>query len=182
MRGRLALAIAIQYKILYHPRTTRRRAIIRKSYEFRLIELGITLPSLIGPIGNYVPAVRAGDLLFVSGHGPRGTDEAFLSGKVPTDVGIDEARARARIVGLRLLSSVKAAVGTLDRVERVVKVFGMVNAAPDFTEHPAVIDGCSELFVEVFGDAGKHARSAVGMGSLPKALTVEIEAIFQVTT
>jgi enamine deaminase RidA (YjgF/YER057c/UK114 family) len=149
------------------------------SHEARLAELGIVLPDPIEPIGTYVAAVLSGDLLFVSGHGPRGDDRSFLTGKVGRDVSIDEARRRARLVGLRLLGSVRRTLGSLDRVRRVVKVFGMVNASEDFADHPQVIDGCSNLFVEVFGDAGRHARSAVGMGSLPKALTVEIEAVFE---
>ena len=140
------------------------------------------LPDPIEPIGNYVPAVQSGGLLFVSGHGPRAEDRAFLSGKVGRDVTVDEARRRARIVGLRLIGTVRRTLGSLDRVRRVVKVLGMVNATEGFADHPQVIDGCSELFVDVFGEAGRHARSAVGMGSLPRMLTVEIEAVFETTS
>jgi enamine deaminase RidA (YjgF/YER057c/UK114 family) len=145
------------------------------SFDARLEELGITLPQVPAPAGNYVHAVRTGNLLHLAGKGPRST------GKVGADVSVDQAYEDARATGLILLAVMKQALGTLDRVARVVKVFGMVNAAPDFGDQPKVINGCSDLFVEVFGDAGRHARSAVGMGSLPNQITVEIECIVEVT-
>jgi len=145
--------------------------------EERLQALGISLPNLRTPIGNFVPAKRAGDLLFLSGRGPTGPDGRAQTGKVGDTVTVDEAYQHARQIGIGLLAVMKNAVGDLDRVDEIVKVFGMVNAGPDFMDHPKVINGCSDLFVEVFGDKGRHARSAVGMSSLPFQITVEIEAI-----
>lgn len=146
------------------------------SIDARLGELGIALPPVPDPAGNYVHAVRTGNLLFLAGKGPRGS-----TGKVGSDVTVEQAYEAARDTGLTLLSVMREELGSLDRVQRIVKVFGMVNAAPDFGQQPAVINGCSDLFVEVFGDAGRHARSAVGMGSLPSQITVEIECIVEVT-
>ena len=141
----------------------------------RLTELGLELPPLPNPAGNYVHWVRTGNLLYLSGKGPgRGA-----LGKVGADVSIEVAYGHARDVGLVLIAVMRDALGDLDRVSRVVKVLGMVNAAPDFGEHPQVINGCSDLFVEVFGERGKHARSAVGVGSLPGQITVEIEVIVE---
>ncbi len=146
------------------------------SIDARLDELGITLPSVPDAAGNYVHAVRTGNLLFLAGKGPRGSN-----GKVGAEVRVEQAYQDARETGLTLLAVIRAELGTLDRVTRIVKVFGMVNAAPDFGDQPKVINGCSDLFVEVFGDAGRHARSAVGMGSLPNQITVEIECIVEVS-
>jgi enamine deaminase RidA (YjgF/YER057c/UK114 family) len=146
----------------------------------RLRELGITLPPVPTPVANYVPAVLTGNLLYLSGQGPRNPAGGFHTGVVGAEVSMEEACKHARIVGLQLLAAARSALGDLDRVSRVVKLLGMVNAAPGFKRHPAVINGCSDLLVEVFGDAGRHARSAVGMGSLPENLTVEIEAIMEV--
>lgn len=148
--------------------------------EARLAELGITLPTVGPPMGTYVHAVQTGNLLYLAGKGPHTTDGAMPTGKVGADVSVEEAYRHARSVGLTLIAVLKETLGDLDRVKQIVKVLGMVNAAPDFGEQPSVINGCSDLFVEVFGDAGKHARSAVGMGSLPKGITVEIEAIVEV--
>ena len=148
--------------------------------EARLAELGITLPQVGPPMGNYVHAVQTGNLLFLAGKGPHSADGSMPKGKVGTDVSLEDAYKHARSVGLTLIAVLKETLGDLDRVKRVVKVLGMVNAAPDFGDQPKVINGCSDLFVEVFGDAGKHARSAVGMGSLPSGITVEIEAIVEV--
>jgi enamine deaminase RidA (YjgF/YER057c/UK114 family) len=150
------------------------------SAETRLAELKLVLPSLGKPMGNYVPYRRVGPLLFLSGQGPRDEAGNLMVGKVGSAVSQEEAYIRARRVGLGLLSAVKLALGSLDKVDCVVKLLGMVNAEPLFTEHPKVINGCSDLFVEVFGDAGKHARSAVGMGSLPGNISVEIEAILAI--
>ena len=148
--------------------------------EQHLKELGIELPPVPSPAGNYVHAVQTGNLLFLSGKGPRSADGGAPTGKVGRDVTTQEAYGHARTVGLTLIAVLKDTLGDLDRVTRVVKVLGMVNAAPDFGEQPQVINGCSDLFVQVFGDRGRHARSAVGMGSLPGGITVEIEAIFEV--
>jgi enamine deaminase RidA (YjgF/YER057c/UK114 family) len=150
------------------------------SAEQRLRERGIELPKSMAPVANYVPAVRTGNLIFLAGMGPLKPDGTLASGKVGKDVTVEEAYQHARLTGLQLLAAVRGAMGSLDSVTRVVKVFGMVNAVPEFTDHPKVINGCSDLFVEVFGDRGRHARSAVGMGSLPFGISVEIEAVFEV--
>ena len=150
------------------------------AFDLRLSELGLVLPPPPKPMANYLPFVRTGSLLFVSGNGPRTPEGTFKQGKVGADFTAEEAYEHAKLVGLTLLASVRSALGSLDRVKRVVKLLGMVNAMPEFTDHPRVINGCSDLFVEVFGEAGRHARSAVGMTSLPSQITVEIEAIFEV--
>lgn len=146
--------------------------------EQRLAELKLTLPKPDPPVANYVPAVRTGNLLFLAGHGECG--DAFLAGKVGGGVTVDQAYASARNVGLCLLATLKAELGDLRKVKRVVRVFGMVSSAPGFTDHPKVINGCSDLFVAVFGERGRHARSAVGMASMPFDTTVEIEMVVEV--
>ena len=147
------------------------------SAEATLREKGIELPAVPAPAGNYVHAVRTGNLLYLAGKGPI---DPNAHGKVGADFTVEEAYQHARQVGLTLLAVMKQELGSLDNVTRVVKVLGMVNAVPEFGQQPAVINGCSDLFVEVFGDAGRHARSAVGMGSLPNQITVEIEVIVEV--
>lgn len=150
------------------------------SHEARLEELGLTLPPVPSPAGNYVHAVQTGNLLYLAGKGPFSDDGSSFTGKVGTDVSVEDAYKHARSVGLTLIAVMKQELGSLDRVKQIVKVLGMVNGAPDFGQQPAVINGCSDLFVEVFGDQGRHARSAVGMGSLPNQITVEIEVIVEV--
>jgi enamine deaminase RidA (YjgF/YER057c/UK114 family) len=150
------------------------------SAEQRLKELGIDLGAVSAPVANYVDAVRTGNLLFLAGKGPRAVNGKRPQGKVGRDYTADEAYQHARTVGLDLLAVMRAELGSLDNVVRVVKMLGMVNAVPEFTDHPKVINGCSDLFVEVLGEAGKHARSAVGMGSLPMGIPVEIEVIVEV--
>jgi enamine deaminase RidA (YjgF/YER057c/UK114 family) len=150
------------------------------SAEARLKQLGIVLPKVPTPVANYVPFRLVGNLLYLSGQGPRDENGGFMTGKVDTEVSVDEAYKRARIVGLGLLAATREALGSLDRVEAVIKLLGMVNSVPTFGNQPRVINGCSDLFVEVFGDAGRHARSAVGMVALPNQISVEIEAILQV--
>lgn len=145
------------------------------SPEEKLQSMGIELPQLGAPLGNYVHAVQTGNLLYLAGKGPQ-----HSTGKVGAAVSVEQAYADAREVGTYLLAAMRQALGSLDRVNRVVKVLGMVNAAPDFGDQPAVINGCSDLFVEVFGENDRHARSAVGMGSLPGRITVEIEAVVEV--
>jgi enamine deaminase RidA (YjgF/YER057c/UK114 family) len=149
--------------------------------EAHIEELGIKLPALPQPGGNYVHAVRTGNLLYLSGKGPFNEDGSRpKTGKVGADISTEEAYQQARSVGLTLITVMKDALGDLDRVKRVVKVLGMVNCAPDFGEQPKVINGCSDVFVEVFGERGRHARSAVGMGGLPGQIAVEIEVIVEV--
>lgn len=143
----------------------------------RLARLGLTLPGAPKPAGNYLPFRLAGNLLFLAGVGPRSADGTMITGKVGAGVSIEQAYEAAKLCGLNLLASMISAVGTLDRIEAVLKVFGMVNAVPDFTRHPQVINGCTDLFVQVFGEHGRPARSAVGMGSLPFDISVEVEAI-----
>lgn len=143
----------------------------------RIAELGLVLPPPPKPQGNYVPFRIGGGLLFLSGLGPRHADGSSTTGKVGTALTVEQAYQAARQCGLNLLTNMQLALGSLDRVDTILKVFGMVNAAPDFGEHPKVINGCTDLFVEVFGDNGRPARSAVGMGSLPGNISVEIEAI-----
>jgi enamine deaminase RidA (YjgF/YER057c/UK114 family) len=147
------------------------------SAERRLTELGLILPPPTRPMGNYVPFRIGGNLLFLSGVGPRGADGSFVAGKVGADVTVVQAYEAARLCGLNLLANMRAAAGSLDRVDTVLKVLGMVNAVPEFGEQPEVINGCTDLFVQVFGDNGRPARSAVGMGSLPRQIAVEIEAV-----
>jgi enamine deaminase RidA (YjgF/YER057c/UK114 family) len=149
--------------------------------EEQVRKLKLELPVVSKPTNTLVLAVRLGDLLYVSGTGPGKLDGKELVGRLGQDYDVAQGRAAARQVGLQILSVVKAELGSLDRVERLVKTFGMVNATPDFKQHPRVINGFSDLMVEVFGaEAGKGARSAVGMSSLPGGIPVEIEAVFQV--
>ncbi len=146
----------------------------------RLQSLGIKLPALPTPKGVYMPAVFHNGTLYLSGQGPLLEDGTLAKGIVGQDVTIEDARFHARRTGMVLLAAAQHALGSLDRVERVVNVLGMVNGAPGFGEHQKVINGCSELFIEVFGEAGRHARAAVGMGTLPENITVEITAVFAV--
>ncbi|MCZ8181827.1 MAG: RidA family protein [Beijerinckiaceae bacterium] len=148
--------------------------------ENRLASLGIILPPVPVPVANYVPYRFAGNLLYLSGQGPKRPDGTYRAGRLGRDISIEEAYQEARLTGLQLLAVAKAALGELSRIEAVVKLLGMVNAEPDFADHPKVINGCSDLLVDILGDAGRHARSAVGMGSLPNRMAVEIEAILLV--
>ena len=145
--------------------------------EQRLKELGIYLPEPVQPVATYVRWVQTGNLLFISGTGPSNSAPA---GKVDADVSVEDAYVAAREVGLQIIATAKAALGDLDRVSRVVKILGMVNSSPDFDRQPQVINGCSDLMVEVFGEAGRHTRSAVGMGALPGRIAVEIECTMEV--
>jgi enamine deaminase RidA (YjgF/YER057c/UK114 family) len=150
------------------------------SAEARLKELGIALPALPKPVANYLPYRLAGNILYLAGQGPRDANGAHLTGKLGADISIEEGYRRARLVGLGLLAAMRDALGSLDRVDFVVKLLGMVNAVPDFNDSPKVINGCSDLFVEIFGEAGRHARSAVGNVMLPNQISVEIEGIVAV--
>jgi enamine deaminase RidA (YjgF/YER057c/UK114 family) len=150
------------------------------SAEARLKELGIVLPSLGTPVANYLPYRIAGNILYLAGQGPRDESGKQLTGKLGKDISVEEGYRRARLVGLGLLAAMRDALGSLDRVDYIVKLLGMVNAVPDFNDSPKVINGCSDLFVDVFGDAGRHARSAVGNVMLPNQISVEIEGIVAV--
>ena len=150
--------------------------------EERLTVLGLVLPPVPTPVANYVPFRLAGDLLFLSGQGPKRPDGSFMVGRLGKDATVEQGYEAAKLTGLQLLAVAKAALGELSRIGAVVKLLGMVNAEPDFEQHPQVINGCSDLMVNVLGDAGRHARSAVGMGSLPNRIMVEIEAILMVKT
>lgn len=151
------------------------------SAESRLAELKLVLPVAPQPVAVYKPLVTVGNLAYLSGHGPVRTDGSLITGVVGKDLDLDAGKAAARQVGLALLATTRAHLGSLDRVKRVIKILGMVNSAPDFYDHPKVINGCSELFAEIWGmDAGVGARSAVGMGPLPGNIAVEIEVIFEV--
>lgn len=149
------------------------------SVEQRLRELSIELPPPGKAAGNYVTGVRVGNLLFMSGCGPRGSDGSAITGRLGDDLTTEQGYASARSVGLNMLTGIRAVLGSLDRVERVVKVLGMVNVGPGFNNTPGVIHGCSDLLNEVFGEVGQHARSAVGM-VLPFDYAVEIEMVFEV--
>ncbi|NKB88561.1 MAG: RidA family protein [Acidobacteria bacterium] len=149
--------------------------------EGRLAELGIELYEPPPPVANYVRTVQTGNLVFVAGHGPTKLDgSGFVTGQVPVDLTIEEGYDAARLVAIAMLSSLKAEIGDLSRVKRIVRVFGMVNAPAGFTQHPEVINGASDLLVEIFGERGKHARAAVGMVSLPRNLAVEIEMVVEI--
>jgi enamine deaminase RidA (YjgF/YER057c/UK114 family) len=147
--------------------------------EQRLKELGLALPIYRGPSANYIPVKQDGAILYLAGQGPRQADGSWITGKVGQDVNVEAAYEHARLCALGLLSVATAVAGNLSRLE-VLKVFGMVNAVPECRDHPRVINGCSDLLVAVLGERGRHARSAVGMGSLPNGMTVEIEAVMRV--
>ena len=148
--------------------------------EQRLKELGVELREPSPPTANFVRAVRTGRLVFLAGHGPSKPEGGLVTGKVGADLNLDQAKEAARLSAISLLSSLKAEIGDLNKVKRIVKVHGMVNAVPDFTQHSQVMNGCSDFLVSVFGQRGKHARAAVGMGSLPRNMAVEIEMIVEV--
>jgi enamine deaminase RidA (YjgF/YER057c/UK114 family) len=147
--------------------------------EQKLEKLGLKLPTVPTPIANYVPFKRDGNTVYLSGQGPRRPDGSMCTGKVGRDVTIEQGYEHARLVGLGLLAAAKLAAGDLGKVE-ILKVLGMVNGVPEFEDQPKVINGCSDLFVEILGDRGRHARSAVGMGSLPGNISVEIEVIIKI--
>jgi enamine deaminase RidA (YjgF/YER057c/UK114 family) len=147
----------------------------------RLAALGLTLPPARKPIANFSAAKLCGDLLYISGQGPVTADGRRFTGKVGADVSVDEAYEHAKLTGLNLLSAASAALGSISAIAEIVKILGFVNAVPDFTDHPKVINGCSDLMLAVFGeDRGTHARSAIGVGSLPNQITVEVEMIVRI--
>jgi len=146
----------------------------------KLAELGIDLPAPSSPVANYVNAVTTGNLVFLAGKGPKKPDGEYITGKVGADLTEREGYEAARVAGINQLAALKAEIGNLDRVQRIVKVTGMVNCTPDYANQPEVINGFSDLMVEVFGDKGKHARAAVGMGSLPRNIAVEVEMVVEI--
>lgn len=148
--------------------------------EAKLKEMGIELPPAVTPVANYVPAIRTGNLVFLSGHGPFNEDGSLITGKIGSDLTTEQGYEAARRVAIGLLGSLKAVIGDLDKVERVVKLLGLVNCSPEFADQPKVINGASDFLVDVFGDNGKHARSAVGTNALPLNIAVEIEMIVEV--
>ena len=148
--------------------------------ENKLKEMGFELPPTMQPVANYVTAVRTGNLVFLAGHGPVREDGTRITGKVGKDLSVEEGYEAARRSALGLLSTLTGEIGDLDKVRRIVKLLGMVNCPPEFGDQPKVINGASDLLVEVFGERGKHARSAVGMSSLPMNISVEIEMIVEV--
>ena len=147
--------------------------------EERLAEIGIVLPDPFPPVANYLSCSRLGDVLHVGGHGPIDGTRAVV-GKVGTDLTLEQAREAARLTALSMIATMRAELGDLDRVRRIVKVFGMVNVGTGFDDTPAVIDGCSDVLVDVFGDAGRHTRTAIGVAALPYGIAVEIELIADV--
>src|SRR5688572_16051693 len=148
--------------------------------EQKIAALGLTLPPTSNPVANYVPAVRTGNLVFLAGHVSRGPDGKVITGKVPRDLSEKDANAAAKHTALALLATLKKEIGDLSKVKRIVRVSGYVNAMPDFSAHSQVMNGCSDLLVAVFGEKGKHARAALGMGSLPLNCAVEIDMIVEV--
>ena len=155
-------------------------ALSQEDPEDKLESLGITLKEPSKPVANYVNAVRSGNLLFLAGKGPRTPEGNLITGKLGADLTVEEGYEAARAVAILQLAVLKTELGDLSKVKRIVKVLGMVNTTPEFTDHPEVINGFSDLMVEVFGEKGKHARAAVGMGSLPRNIAVEIEMIVEV--
>lgn len=162
------------------PEVAKAQTTPQEDIEAKLEKMGITLPEASKPVANYVNAVRTGNLVFMAGKGPKMENGEYIKGKVGADLTEEEGYKAARRVGILQLAALKAEIGDLDKVKRIVKVLGMVNATSDFTNHPEVINGFSDFMVEVFGEKGKHARAAVGMGSLPRDIAVEIEMIVEV--
>jgi enamine deaminase RidA (YjgF/YER057c/UK114 family) len=158
----------------------REERMIAMGAEARLAELKLELPPAPKPVATYVTAIRHGDLLYVSGHGPYRSDGSLITGRLGDNLDVPAGQVAARQTGLAILATLKAHLGSLDQVVRLVKTLGMVNSTPEFADQPKVINGFSDLMKDVFGDAGVGARSAVGMGALPGGIAVEIEAIFQV--
>ncbi len=150
------------------------------SVDDKLKEMGVTLPQPSAPVANYVNAVRVGNLLFLAGKGPSRPEGGYVTGKLGADLTIEQGYEAAKLAAIQHLGVIKAELGSFDKVKRLVKVKGMVNCTPDFTDQPEVINGYSDFMVEVFGDKGKHARAAVGMGSLPRGIAVEVELVVEV--
>ena len=162
------------------PETTMNEQLYTYDVETRIKELKIELPVTTKPVANYLHAVKTGNLVFMAGKGPRTSDGTLVTGKIGIDLTVEQGYEAARLVAIAQLSALKEQIGDLNNVVQIVKVLGMVNAGPEFTDHPEVINGFSDVMVEVFGERGKHARAAVGMASLPRNIACEIEMIVQV--
>ena len=175
-QNRLAVLAVLGIILLVAPVSAQTTAV---NPEARLKELGIKLKTPAPPSANFIPAVKVGNLVFLSGQGPVKEDGNFMIGKVGKEFTLEEAKYAARLTGISLLEALKAELGDLNKVKRIVKVLGMVNAVPEFDKHSQVINGFSDLMVEVFGENGRHARSAVGLGSLPRNIPGEIEMIVE---
>lgn len=181
MRSHFLLVVALLFSC---DNIQTQNATIQQLYDYdveeRIRDLGIELIEPGKPVANYVNAVRTGNLIFLAGKGPKNADGEYITGKLGTDLTVEEGYKAARITAVLQLAALKAEIGDLNNVVRIVKVLGMVNTEPDFTQHPGVINGFSDLMVEIFGDRGKHARAAVGMNSLPMNIAVEIELVVEV--
>lgn len=180
LKTTLLFLLVIVMSIMSCDQTEREKPEVGYDPEAKLQELGITLPTPPQPVANYVNGVQAGHLIFLAGKGPRYPDGTEITGKVGQDVTIEKAYEGARLTAINQLSVLKAMLGNLNRVKRIVKVLGMVNCDPSFIDQPKVINGFSDLMVEVFGERGKHARAAVGMTSLPRGQAVEIELVVEI--
>ena len=166
--------------ICFYGCNTQTKSLNSNDPELKLKELGITLSTPSSPVANYVNTVLTGNLLYISGKGPLQDNGEYIKGKVGENLTMEEGYNAARVTAINLISTLKASLGDLSRVKRIIRVTGMVNSASDFTEHPSVVNGCSDLLVEVFGERGKHTRAAVGMNSLPSNIAVEIDMIVEV--
>ena len=176
----LLIAISLSANACNEQKTTVKQDLYDYDVEERIAELGIELVAGSKPIANYVNAVRAGNLVYMAGKGPKDAEGNYITGKVGQDMEVEEAYLAARSAGILQLSALKEEIGDLNKVKRIVKVNGMVNAVSDFANHPEVINGYSDLMVKVFGDRGKHARAAVGMGSLPRNIVCEIDMVVEI--
>lgn len=178
----LALTLSMTLFSCDSPQAQDKNTEVKSDYnpEAKLNSLGIILPQPATPVANFVNSVQVGNLLFLSGNGPLKTDGKFITGKLGADLSIEQGYEAARLTGINQIAVLKAALGDLSRVKRIVRATGMVNATPDFSQHPSVVNGFSDLMVQVFGDRGKHTRAAIGMGSLPFNIAVEIDMIVEI--
>ena len=180
MKKKLFLSLFVSLLLITSCVEAEKESINTTSPEAKLQELGIELSTPSSPVANYVNTVQVGNLLFISGKGPLQSNGEYIKGKVGQNLTIEDGYNAARLTAINLISTLKASIGDLSKVRRIVRVTGMVNASSEFTDHPKVVNGCSDLLVEVFGDKGKHTRAAVGMNSLPSNIAVEIDMIVQV--
>ena len=180
MKKKLFLSLFVSLLLITSCVEAEKESINTTSPEAKLQELGIELSTPSSPVANYVNTVQVGNLLFISGKGPLQSNGEYIKGKVGQNLTIEDGYNAARLTAINLISTLKASIGDLNKVRRIVRVTGMVNASSEFTDHPKVVNGCSDLLVEVFGDKGKHTRAAVGMNSLPSNIAVEIDMIVQV--